>query len=125
MSGSRPRTVRATPAQWARIRERAEAAGMAVSPFVVACALHDEATDAADAVSAPAQEGHRLALTAQEQREMHEALVRVDAGVRALTERLPEVEMSLLEVLVFVQRCHGQMADERARLRTMDGEYLA
>ena len=124
MSGSRPRTVRATPAQWARIRERAEAAGMAVSPFVVACALHDEATEAA-AVSAPAQEGHRLALTAQEQREMHEALVRVDAGVRALTERMPEVEMTLLEALAFVQRCHRQMADERSRLRTMDGEHLA
>ena len=124
MSGSRPRTVRATPAQWARIRERAEAAGMQVSPFVVACALHDEAPEAA-AASAPTQEGHRLALTAQQQREMHEALVRVDAGVRALTERMPEVEMSLLEALAFVQRCHQETADERARLRQMDGDYLA
>ena len=97
---------------------------MAVSPFVVACALHDEATEAA-AASAPTQEGHRLVLTAPQQREMHEALVRVDAGVRALTERMPEVEMSLLEALVFVQRCHRQMADERDRLRTMDGDYLA
>ena len=97
---------------------------MAVSPFVVACALHDETPEAA-AASVRTREGHRLALTAQQQRQMHEALVRVDAGVRALTERMPEVEMSLLEALGFIQRCHRQMADERARLRGMDGDYLA
>ena len=125
MSGSRPRTVHATPAQWARIRERAEALGTATSPFVVACALHDETQESGAAASAQTQEGHRLALTGQEQREMHEVLVRLDACVRALTEHMPEVEMSVLEALAFVQRCHQQVADERKGLVAMDGDYLA
>ena len=103
MSGSRPRTVHATPAQWARIRERAEALGTATSPFVVACALHDETRESDAAASAQTQEGHRL----------------------ALTEHMPEVEMSVLEALAFVQRCHQQVADERKRLVAMDGDYLA
>ena len=76
MSASKARTVRATPAQWARIGVRADEAGMKISPFVVACALHDEAPEPDAGVCAPTQEGHRLALTAQQQSEMHEALVR-------------------------------------------------
>ena len=99
---------------------------MMTSPFVVACALHDETRESdAAAVSAQTQEGHRLALTAQEQREMHEVLVRMDACVRVLTEHMPEVEMSVLEALAFVQRCHQQVADERKSLVAMDGDYLA
>ena len=99
---------------------------MAVSPFVVACALHDdEIGESGTTAAVPTLEGHPLVLTAEQQREMHEALERMDTCVRALTERMPEVEMSVLEGLNFVQRCHKQLDDERARLRAMDGGYLA
>ena len=125
MSPSRARTVHASAAQWARIRERAEAAEMTTSAFLVACARHEETRESGPAAPAQAQESHRLALTAREQHEMHEGLVRMDACIRALMEHLPEVEMNVLEGLAFVQRCHQQVAEERKRLVGMDGEHLA
>lgn len=125
MSPSRPRTVHASAAQWTRIRERAERSQMTVSAFLVACALHEETSECDSALAPGAVQEHRLVLTAQEQRQLYEGMKRMDECVEALLGNLPEVEMSVLEALSLVARCHRALDKERKRLRAMDGEYLA
>ena len=89
MKRSKSRTVYATPAQWAGIGERAQAAGMNVSRFLVACCLHDDEAGERP----PAREGEagteRLALSEVEQRALHEAARRMDACCRAVLEPMP------------------------------------
>ena len=124
MRRSKSRTVYATPAQWVRIGERATAAGMNVSRFIVACCLHDEAgeTHAAHAEEEAGAEG--LALSEEAQRELHEAARRMDEGCRAVLEQMPGALMSVLEALDFVQRCHARLAQERDAVLRQDGEWL-
>ena len=89
------RTVRCTRAERARIRERADALGMTVSGFVVACALHGDRADRA---------GHALALSADEQRLLFDRVAELDRVRRALHEGLPGTELSLFGAVAFLQR---------------------
>ena len=91
------RTLRCTPVEKAAIRERAEAAGMPVSRFLVACALHEDA-------GGPPREEPRLVLSEEEQRTLHERVARMDAVHRALHEALPGTDLSLFGAIAFIQR---------------------
>ena len=123
MRRSKSRTVYATPAQWARIRERAEEAGMNTSRFVVACCLHDEAQETHPTREEhPAVEG--LALSEVAQRELHEAARRMDACCRAVLEPMPGAPMSVIAALDFVQRCHARLEKARDAVLRQDGEWL-
>ena len=90
------RALHCTPAERARIRERAEAAGMPVSRFVVACALRGE------------EDGEpRLALSEEEQRLLYERVAELDRVRRALHEALPGTGVSLFGALVVLHRALG------------------
>ncbi|MDE0407455.1 MAG: hypothetical protein OXN81_06300 [Alphaproteobacteria bacterium] len=95
MKQAKSRCLYPTPAEWSRIQARAKAAGMKVSPFLVACALKRDAAPRA---------GQPLVLTAEEQREMHERVARLDLCSRALLEPLPGVDMSALEAAALLCR---------------------
>ena len=91
------RTLRCTPVEKAAIRERADAAGMRVSHFLVACALHEDA-------GAPPRKEPRLALSEEDQRALHDRVARMDAVHRALHEALPGTDLSLFGAITFIQR---------------------
>jgi len=90
------RTLRCTPVEKALIKERAEAAGMPVSHFLVACALHEDA-------GAPRAKP-QLVLSEEEQRALHDRVARMDAVHRALHEALPGTDLSLFGAIAFIQR---------------------
>ena len=96
---------------------------MKVSPFIVACCLHDETgeTHAAHESGAGAE---TLALSEVEQREVHEAARRMDACCRAVLEPIPGASMNVFEALDFVRRCHERLAQERDAVLSQDGEWL-
>ena len=91
------RTLRCTPVEKAAIRERADAVGMPVSHFLIACALHQDA-------GAPPGEEPRLVLSEEEQRVLHDRVARMDAVHRALHEALPGTDLSLFGAVAFIQR---------------------
>ncbi len=91
------RTLRCTPVEKAAIRERAEEAGMPVSHFLIACALHEDA-------DTPPREKARLVLSEEEQRVLHDRVARMDAVHRALHEALPGTDLSLFGAIAFIQR---------------------
>ena len=123
MKRSKSRTVYATPAQWARIGERAEAAQVNVSRFIVACCLHEGAGEIPSIrVEGAGVEG--LALSEVEQREMYEAAQRMDACCRAVLEQMPGASMSVLEAPDVVQRCHARLEQERDAVLRQDGQWL-
>ena len=64
-------TLRCTPVEKAAIRERTEAAGMPVSHFLVACALHEDA-------GVQPRDEPRLALSEEEQRTLYDRVARMD-----------------------------------------------
>ena len=87
------RALYCTPLERARIRERAKAAGMPVSRFVVACALRDEAE---------AEPG--LALSEEEQRLLFDRVEELDRVRRALYEAIPGTGVSLFGALALIHR---------------------
>ena len=91
------RTLRCTPVERAVIREKAEAAGMPVSHFLVACALHEDA-------GAPPREEPRLVLSEEEQGTLYDRVARMEAVHRALHEALPGTDLSLFGAITFIQR---------------------
>ena len=91
------RTLRCTPVEKAAIRERAEAVGMPVSHFLLACARPEEA-------GALPREERRLVLSEEEQRVLHDRVARMDAVHRALHEALPGTDLSLFGAIAFIQR---------------------
>ena len=91
------RSLRCTPVERAAIRERAGAAGMPVSRFLVACALHGDA-------GAQARGEPRLALSEEEQRALHDRVARMEAVHRALHEALPGTDLSLFGAIAFIER---------------------
>ena len=93
---SRPRTYRCTGEEQAEIVERARAAAMPVSRYLVACALRE---DDPPAGSAPAT-------AAAEQRELLAVVRRLDASLRALDEPVPGAGWSMLEALALLLRVH-------------------
>ncbi|MDE2792262.1 MAG: hypothetical protein OXI81_17835 [Paracoccaceae bacterium] len=103
MSRSRRCRLYCDPVDWADITDRARTAGMNTSAFVVACALQDDPPDPpADTV---------LALTAEEQRTLHDRIELLDRCSWALHEPLPELGMSMFGALAFLCRIHGDGED--------------
>ncbi len=93
---SRQRSFYCSAAERDEIGRRAGAAGVSVSRFLVACALHGEDGDGGP--------GHPLVLTAAEQRALYERVARLDRWSRALSERAPGADRSALEALAFLAR---------------------
>ena len=95
MKQAKSRCLYPTPAQWSRIQARAKAAGMKVSPFLVACALKREAGG---------RTGQALVLTADEQRELHDRVARLDLCSRTMLAPLPGMDMAAFEAVALLCR---------------------
>ena len=96
---ARGRTLRCTEAERLRIEQRAAAAGMKVSAFVMACALQD------DDLAAEAQRREpALVLSGDEQRELLRTVTRLEAGLRHWEALLPGMALSLDEALRVLAR---------------------
>ena len=98
MAGVVRRTLRCTRAEKAAIRERAEALGMPVSGYLVACALHE------DAGGQPRHAEPRLVLSAEEQRTLYDRVEAMERVRRALHEALPGSDLSLFGAIAFLRR---------------------
>ena len=103
---ARGRTLRCTEKERVRIEQRAEAAGMTVSAFVMACALQDDD----DAAEARSQEP-ALVLSEDEQRELVRTVTRLEAGLRRWEALMPGMALSLDEALRVLARAGGGAAD--------------
>ena len=90
------RTLRCSRAERAGIRERAAALGMPVSGYLVACALHEDA-------SGPRRDEPRLVLS-EEQRTLYERVEELDRVRRALGESLSGSKLSVFGAIAFIQR---------------------
>ena len=95
MSRARRRSVYCTPAEWAEIAERAAAAGMSISGFLIACGLAEDEEDAPDTL---------LALTEEEQRTQFDRIADLNRWARAMYDRMPGSELSMLQALDFFSR---------------------
>jgi len=95
MIRARRRSFYCSPVEYAEISERARAAGMKVSPFVIACALAEDQDEKPDTL---------LALTEEEQRTLYDRVAFLDRCVRAMYERLPGSELSMFDALAFLER---------------------
>ncbi len=95
MKQAKSRCLYPTPAQWSRIQARAKAAGMKVSPFLVACALKRDAGGRA---------GEPLVLTTDEQRELVDRVVRLDLFSRTMLASLPGMDMAVFEAVALLGR---------------------
>ncbi len=93
---ARIRSIYCSPENRALIGRRAKEAGMSFSRFMIACALHG--ADADD------DEGPRLVLSEDEQRQLHERVALLDRCNEALLSRLPGTEISALGALAFLVR---------------------
>ena len=107
---ARGRTLRCTEEERLRIEERAEAAGMTVSAFVMACALQNDDL-AAEALS----QKHALVLSEGEQRELLRLVTRLDAGLRRWEVLLPGMALSMDEALGILVRVGMGRAGEADR----------
>lgn len=87
------RSLRCTPLERARIRERASDAGMPVSRFVVACALKDGTGNEPGIV-----------LSEEEQRRLYDRVAELDRLRRLLLEALPGTGVSLFGALAAMHR---------------------
>ena len=96
---SRQRSFYCSATEREAIGRRAGAAGVSVSRFLVACALHGEDGDGGP--------GHPLVLSPVEQRALYERVASIDSFRRALSERAPGADMSALEALAFLARAAG------------------
>ena len=97
MAGVVRRTLRCTRAEKAAIRERAEALGMPVSGYLVACALHEDAGGLRHAEP-------RLVLSEEEQRTLYDRVEAMERVRRALHEALPGSDLSLFGAIAFLRR---------------------
>ncbi|MCY3756061.1 MAG: hypothetical protein OXG99_18450 [Alphaproteobacteria bacterium] len=106
MKQAKSRCLYPTPAQWSRIQARAKAAGMKVSPFLVACALKPDTKPRA---------GQPLVLTAEEQREMVDGVARLDLCSRTMLAPLPGMDMSAIEAVALLCRLFapGEAGEKR------------
>ena len=94
MIRARRRSLYCSPAEWAEINERAQAAGMSNSAFLMACAFAED-KEVPDTV---------LALTGEEQRALYERIAFLDRCNRAMYERLPGTDLSMFGALAFLYR---------------------
>ena len=104
MIRSRRRSLYCSPAEWAEITERAQAAGMSNSAFLMACAFAED-REVPDTV---------LALTGEEQRTLYERIAFLDRCNRAMYERLPGTDLSMFGALAFLCRAAGEEEDGAA-----------
>ena len=95
MKQAKSRCLYPTPAEWSRIQARAKAAGMKVSPFLVACALKRDAEPGG---------GEPLVLTADEQRELFDRAARLDLFSRTMLAPLPGMDMAAFEAVALLCR---------------------
>ena len=65
------------------------------TPFVIACALAEDEEERPDTL---------LALTEEEQRTLYDRVAFLDRCARAMYERLPGSDLSMFEVLAFLER---------------------
>ena len=95
--GRRQRSLHCKPAEQAMIRERAAAAGKTVSRYVVELALADD------------PDRHPLVLTEEEQVELRDGIMEMQAFVRALRRELPGGSgLSLLGAISVLARERAQ-----------------
>ena len=87
---AKQRSVYCTPAQKAKIKERARARKMPVSRFLIACALEGAADE---------HGAHRLVVTEQEQRMLCERVALFDSVSAAMLQALPGTDMSMFGAL--------------------------
>ena len=91
--GRRQRSLHCKPAEQAMIRERAAAAGKTVSRYVIELALADD------------PDRHPLVLTEEEQVEQRDAVLELQALVRAFRHELPGGSgLSLLSAISVLAR---------------------
>ena len=104
MARSTQRCITCTPSDWRAIQALAAEAGMKTSPFIVSRVLGG---------------GTRMALTADEQRRLHDRVARLVLVCEDLLRPLPGCEVTLGEAVAFLLR-DRQAAQETAADR--DGE---
>ena len=118
MRRSRQRCITCTPSDWRAIQALAAEAGMKTSPFIVSRVLGS---------------GDRMALTAEEQRNLHDRVNRLVLICEDLLRPLPGCELTLGEAVAFLLR-DRQAAQEAATGRSgvrlpdrpgegLDGEF--
>ena len=93
---ARVRSIYCSPENRALIGRRAKEAGMSFSRFMIACALHGAEADD--------DEGPRLILSEDEQRQLYERVALLNRCNEALVSRLPGTEISALGALAFLAR---------------------
>ena len=94
---ARARSIYCSPENRALIARRAKEAGMSFSRFMIACALHG-------AEAGDGEEGPRLVLSEDEQRQLLERVALLNRCNEALLSRLPGTEISALGALAFLVR---------------------
>ena len=94
---ARARSIYCSPENRALIARRAKEAGMSFSRFMIACALHG-------AEAGDGEEGPRLVLSEDEQRQLLERVALLNRCNQALLSRLPGTEISALGALAFLVR---------------------
>ncbi len=102
MRRSRQRCITCTPSDWRAIQALAAEAGMKTSPFIVSRVLGG---------------GNRMALTAAEQRRLHDRVTRLVLICEDLLRSLPGTEVTLGEAVAFLLRDRqaAQAADRDGR----------
>ena len=93
---ARARSIYCSPENHALIARRAKEAGMSFSRFMIACALHGADEEG--------EEGPRLVLGEDEQRQLLERVALLNRCNEALLSRLPGTEISALGALAFLIR---------------------
>ena len=102
--GRRQRSLHCKPAEQAMIRERAEAASKTVSRYVMELALADD------------PDRHPLVLSEEEQAELRDGVLELQALARALRRELPGGSgLSLLSAISVLARGAGAVSRKRRR----------
>ena len=101
MARSTQRCITCTPSDWRAIQALAAESGMKTSPFILSRVLGS---------------GIRMALTADEQRRLHDRVARLVLVCEDLLRPLPGCELTLGEAVAFLLR-DRQAAQERAAER--------
>lgn len=89
---SRQYCVTCPPGEWEAIRKRADAAGMKISRFVVACALDDE------------EDSPQLVLTGEEQRDLYHRTNLLLLAVQDLLAPFPGTGVTPRQAMEFLYR---------------------
>ena len=106
MIRARRRSIYCSPAEWAEIAGKAGAADMSISAFLIACGLAEDREEPPDTL---------LALTEDEQRTQYKRIEYIDRWARAMCERMPGSEFTMLDALYFLERAARAGAKERRR----------